>query len=120
MFDESPRVIEFVQYWAHSLAHCAKILGRVGIRVPTEGDFDDIKTAMILALDLIDDRPAPDHAKGAIVAMTLRWLATGEILAAYAETGEQWLDLAFLDSLNQVEGLVALAMAMLDERDGMN
>ncbi len=120
MFQQDPRFIEFLGHWAHSLVHCAKVLGRIGVRVPAHGELGSVRESMVEALGLIEDRPASDDIKNAIYSMTLRWLATGDLLAAYGEGGQDWRALAFLDSLNQVEGLVALAMAMLDDRDSAN
>ncbi|GII88258.1 hypothetical protein Ssi03_62480 [Sphaerisporangium siamense] len=119
-FDETPRLVEFVANWAHTLTHCAKVLARIGIHVVGDGELQDVRQSMIVALDEIDNRPISDEIRSAIWALTLRWLAAGDLIVSYAENGAEFREAIILDALGQVEMLVTIASGLLDQRDAMN
>lgn len=112
---ETPGIESLLEYWAHTYMHLSKLLGRAGIRVPMGEDLtEDIGDALVTALNVICTRPITPAAASALSAMTLRWLAAGDLISAYEATGDQWRALATLDQLNQIEALVGIVEAMLD------
>ncbi|MFD0887183.1 hypothetical protein ACFQ08_21780 [Streptosporangium algeriense] len=106
---------------AHTLEHVAKVLARIGIRIPLDTEDADMLTdAIERALDLIDERPASDDVKSAIFTLTLRWLTALDLIAAYRMMGRDWREAAVIDTLRQTEMLTMIAMSMLDSRDSLN
>ncbi|MEV8636543.1 hypothetical protein AB0395_33335 [Streptosporangium sp. NPDC051023] len=119
--EREERTNHLLAHAAHTLTHVAKVLARIGIRVPLDTtDADTLIDAMTLALDLIDGRPTPDDAKSAIFALMLRWLTAMDLIAAYRTMGYDWREAAAFDTLQQVEMLVMIATSLLDGRDSLN
>ncbi|GAA3077967.1 hypothetical protein [Streptosporangium carneum] len=120
--EREERTDHLLAHAAHTLTHVAKVLARIGIRIPLDvEDSDTLTDALERTLDLIDDRPeAPEQAKGAIFALTLRWLIAMDMVAAYRMMGRDWREAAALDTLKQVEMLTIIALNLLDGRDSLN